>query len=209
MVYLLIIDTSTERGVVALSHKNEVLAMECLPFGHQSSQYLMTALQKLISNCRVELKSLSAIGVGIGPGSFTGIRVGVAVAKGLGCALGCPLISFSSLQGFAPSKEGIFTSVIDARFFGAYTLIQEKKGNHVQQLSSVTLYSHEELRKQLRGNVVGPSFERLKMDNAEEEGPDTQVLANLIYESYQKQEIKQAHEVKVEYLSPLYAQNSR
>ena len=65
---------------------------------------------------------LSYIAVGIGPGSYTGIRVAVAFAKALSFALSIPLVGVSSLQLFCPlnDHEGPFFSVVDARIGGVY-----------------------------------------------------------------------------------------
>jgi tRNA threonylcarbamoyladenosine biosynthesis protein TsaB len=118
----LLIETSTERGLVALGDPEKgVLKEKELPMGMQSSNNLWEAIQEMVP----DTKKLDLILAGIGPGSYTGIRVGVAVAQGLAYALKKPLIGVCSLEGFV--VDGPSLAVVDARISGAY--IQEKGKN--------------------------------------------------------------------------------
>ena len=110
---VLIIDTSTERGLVALGNEMGVVTSEKrLPPGYQNSDYLFPALQAL----NVDFKELTLIVCAVGPGSFTGIRVGAAVAKALSFSLHVPLIGVNTLKGFP------LPALIDAKSGGAYVL---------------------------------------------------------------------------------------
>lgn len=115
----LLIETSTERGLVALGDPEKgVLKEKELSMGMQSSNHLWEAIQELVP----DIKKLDLILAGVGPGSYTGIRVGVAVAQGLAYALKKPLVGVCSLEGFV--VDGPSLAVVDARISGAY--IQEK-----------------------------------------------------------------------------------
>lgn len=110
---VLIIDTSTERGLVALgNNEGQVLAEKRLPPGYQNSDYLFPTLQAL----QLDLRALRLIVCAVGPGSFTGIRVGATVAKTLSFSLQIPLVGVNTLQGF-PSP-----ALIDAKSGGVYVL---------------------------------------------------------------------------------------
>ena len=116
----LIIDTSTERGIVACVKDNAILFSNQLPFGLLNSQFLLPELHKALKTAKIDVKQLSHIVVGIGPGSYTGMRVGVIVAKTLSFSLHIPLIGVCSLDGFLPDCDGEFATVIDAKIGGVY-----------------------------------------------------------------------------------------
>lgn len=116
----LVLDTSTERGVVAVIEDGKFLIHELLPFGIQSAQHLLPMLQKSLSTHCIELASIACIVAGVGPGSYTGIRIGATAAKTLAFALKIPVVGVCTLEGFVPSKEGPFAAVIDAKIGGFY-----------------------------------------------------------------------------------------
>lgn len=125
---LLIIETSTERAVIACVEDNEIVFNVQLPPGLQNSQFVMPTLHQALMDAQLKIDNIEAIVVGIGPGSYTGIRVGVTVAKTLAFAKKLPLIGISSLDGFVPEKNGKFAVVIDAKIGGVYV----KRGNYLK-----------------------------------------------------------------------------
>ena len=181
----LLIDTSTERGIVAIADGLDLLFTQELPRGALSSSHLISAIQTGFQRLKKSPHDLKRVGVGVGPGMFTGIRVGVATAKGISFGCGIPLIGFCSLQGFTSEAQGIFASVIDARVGGVYLLLQERKGDKISLIGSPTLSSLEELPLKLQGcsTIVGPSFQRLALPEAIEMSPDVAHLAKLVENS--------------------------
>lgn len=80
--------------------------------------FFMPALHHLLSSAQVALKDLQALAVAVGPGSFTGLRVGLAAAKGLCHGLGIPAVAVSSLEALAsqcPAGREPICSLIDSR----------------------------------------------------------------------------------------------
>lgn len=116
---VLVIDTALGACTVGLCENGRVLAerSEIMARGH--SERLGGFARDVVASAGVGFDSLDRIGVTVGPGSFTGLRVGLAFALGLGQALGRPVIGLSSLQALAWSIEGgpsgPVASVIDAR----------------------------------------------------------------------------------------------
>jgi tRNA threonylcarbamoyladenosine biosynthesis protein TsaB len=92
---IFIIDTSGESYFIALSEEASYLASHRALHDNHLSKCLVPAIQDLLKS--TPFSELRAIGVGIGPGSFTGLRIGAAVAKSLSFGLSLPLIGFSSL----------------------------------------------------------------------------------------------------------------
>ncbi len=124
----LLIETSTERGFVALFRDKTLIYHGILPFGLQNSATLFPEILKAFTAHGLEPSNLKLIMTGIGPGSYTGIRVGAIVAKTLAFALQIPLVGICSLEGFIPKEDGYFASIIDARIGGVYLQTGKKEG---------------------------------------------------------------------------------
>ncbi len=116
----LILDTSTERGVVALVAEGKLLFLAELPFGLQNSQFLLPELQRGLALTGISLPQLAYIGVGVGPGSYTGMRIGATVAKCFSLACQLPVIGVCSLHTFVPTHDTSFAALIDAKIGGVY-----------------------------------------------------------------------------------------
>lgn len=189
---VLIIDTSTEQGLVAVCERAEILFSEPFPFGLKNSKYALPAVQRGFALLGLAPSDLAAIAITVGPGSFTGIRVGCALAKGMALGANLPLISLCSLSGFISSQEGRFASVIDARIGGAYVLMQERRGTEIIELGEPSLVETKELARLLAGcrQIVGPSFERLFLPQAIQTPPDAEHLAKLAYRKWMRGEVK-------------------
>jgi len=103
---LLSIDTSTltlSLGLVARSASGAVQVIEQFTEGppRKQSEMLPGAIRDLISRHRITLSDLEGIAIGLGPGSFTGLRIGLATAKGISYAARLPLVGVSSLAAVA------------------------------------------------------------------------------------------------------------
>jgi tRNA threonylcarbamoyladenosine biosynthesis protein TsaB len=127
----LLIETSTERGIVAISDRGEIKFLTQLPFGYHNSQHLLVEIKKGLDTLKINCQNLHHIAVGIGPGSYTGIRVGVTAAKTLAFACAIPLVGVCTLQGFLPDRDASFAAIIDAKIGGMYLLKGSKQGNTV------------------------------------------------------------------------------
>ena len=101
---LLLINTCGAEGVVALAEDASILAVELLP-GRSSSENLLPAVRRLMEARSWRVGDLAAIAVVIGPGSFTGVRVGLSAAKGLCEAGGVGLLAMSRLALVAASVD--------------------------------------------------------------------------------------------------------
>lgn len=116
----LVLCTATEKSIAAIVENSKILVSAELPAGLQNSKYLLPELQKGIKEQQISLQQIDFIAVGIGPGSYTGIRVGVTCAKALAFALHKPLVGVCSLELFVPEQEGDYAVLIDAKIGGAY-----------------------------------------------------------------------------------------
>jgi len=114
---ILAFDTATEIATSALVGDGEVL-------GERVSRAvtLLEDVDALLRQGGAHADEIEALAVGIGPGSFTGVRVGLATARGLALALGVPVAGVSTLDALAAGAPGALP-VIDARRREVFTLI--------------------------------------------------------------------------------------
>lgn len=121
---LLILDTATTAGSVALCRGERLLAEIVVDSLANHSDKLLLQVQQILAEQRCELSEIAAFAVVDGPGSFTGLRVGVAAAKGLARACQRPLFGVSSLHLLAaalPYATLPVSVLIDARKKEVYT----------------------------------------------------------------------------------------
>jgi len=118
----LAIDTST-RVAVGLARDEQVLCTRLVGDDRSHVELLTPCIHEVLASAGLSLADVTRIGVGVGPGPFTGLRVGVATAEILGQALGIPVIGVCSLDAIAlrhTGAPGEFVVVIDARRHEVY-----------------------------------------------------------------------------------------
>ena len=104
MSVILNIETSSKNCSVCLSSKgNLVTSFDLEDEAYRHSELLTSSIQNILSQNNIDVSGLSAVSVGIGPGSFTGLRIGLSVAKGLCYPHNINLIGVSSLKIIANS----------------------------------------------------------------------------------------------------------
>jgi tRNA threonylcarbamoyladenosine biosynthesis protein TsaB len=113
------IETSTSQASVALLEGGKLVIARAHPRPKQSAERLLPLIAELLSEAGWARTSVSRIGVAVGPGSFTGLRVGIACAQGLSLGLDVPLVGVSSLAAMARAVPdailGLRCPVLDAR----------------------------------------------------------------------------------------------
>jgi len=108
-------DTSAGHCAVALLLGESVVAAEHAEMTKGQAEALMPMIEAVLSKAGIGLSDLSAIGVGIGPGNFTGVRISVSAARGLALALGLPSVGVSALEALAFGTGGPVLCSVDAR----------------------------------------------------------------------------------------------
>lgn len=123
---VLAIDTSTKQTSVALGTEREILG-RFAAIGRSHERAVMPAIERLLEWTGTGLSQVGGIAVGVGPGLFTGLRVGVETGKALAQVLGTPVLGVASLDALAHAvrhTQKRIASVIDARrggvFFAVY-----------------------------------------------------------------------------------------
>jgi tRNA threonylcarbamoyladenosine biosynthesis protein TsaB len=110
------LDTCLDACSVAVLENGVVRAQASHPMGRGHQEAIAPLTAEVMARAGLAFPDLDRIGVTIGPGSFTGLRVGLAFAKGLGAALGLPVAGIGTLAALAePLEDDLVFAAIDAR----------------------------------------------------------------------------------------------
>jgi len=121
---ILALDSSGLVATVAILEDDQTVAEYTVNYKKTHSQTLLPMLDEIVKMTEFDLDTIDAIAVAGGPGSFTGLRIGSATAKGLGLALGKPLIHVPTVDGMAYNLfgvKGLICPMMDARRSQVYT----------------------------------------------------------------------------------------
>lgn len=113
--YILGFDTSAAHCAAALLSDGRVIASRAEEMAKGQAERLMPLLEEMLAEAGIGWRDLSAIGVGIGPGNFTGIRISVATARGLALPLGVPAFGVSRFETTVFGVSGATCVALDAR----------------------------------------------------------------------------------------------
>jgi len=122
------LDSSGLAASVAIVENDILLAEYTTDYKKTHSQTLLPMLEELRNMIELDMDTIDAVAVASGPGSFTGLRIGSATAKGLGLALGKPIVEVPTLEGLAWNLWGtdrLVCPLMDARRSQVYTAAYE------------------------------------------------------------------------------------
>lgn len=121
------IDTSTRTTAIGLIEDDEILAEYNLRGRVSHSESVTDMIEEIFKKFEFSLDDIDLIAVGIGPGSFTGLRIGITIAKVLAFSLKKDLVGISSLIANAMSDYGKVATIVDARRGNVYGSIIDNK----------------------------------------------------------------------------------
>lgn len=141
---ILALDTSTEYCSVAL-WQDDAVAERCELVGQKHSEVLMEMLDELLRENGVKLTQLDGIAFGMGPGSFTGVRIACGVTQGLALGANLPVAGVCTLQALAEgSGKTRVIAALDARMGEVYHAVYEKHDDVWTTLSEPCLCKPED-----------------------------------------------------------------
>jgi tRNA threonylcarbamoyladenosine biosynthesis protein TsaB len=170
MSLILSIETSTKVCSVALHENGELVALSELYKEKSHSGLLSVLIKQVLEQTSHSMQDLSAVAVSMGPGSYTGLRIGVSTAKGICYGLNIPLISVNTLLAMAYGvmsyniKESLVCPMIDARRMEVYCLVANPELNLVQntQAKIIDENSFDDLLKENQLIFLGDGSEKCK-----------------------------------------------
>ncbi len=173
MALILNIETSSPVCSVALAENGFVLASKVGVNQQDHAVSLSVLIQELLSECKTDIHSLDAIAVSIGPGSYTGLRIGVSVAKGICYGADKPIIAISTLQTMALqvsknykelTSETWLCPMIDARRMEVYCGMFDMQNQSKQDITPlvVTENSFREILSERKIAFFGDGAEKCK-----------------------------------------------
>ncbi len=171
--YIVGIETSTTNCSVGLLHGNELVQVQEVNSGYSHSENLANMVESVLEKAGIKPEQLNAVAVGMGPGSYTGLRIGVSLAKGMAFGLNIPVIGLSSLQLMAAEVRSrlihvedsdAFLSLLDARRMEVYASAYNSALNEVLPPAAIVLESDSFSTLQndySRLFVYGPGAEKM------------------------------------------------
>ncbi len=122
-MYSLIIDSATKVLYIALVCDNKIIKEVYMKGEHDHAKNIVYLVDEALKTAKIEVDQLSKIVVGIGPGSYTGVRMGVTVSKMMASFKNVPLYKISTLKLIASGNKGIVLSMVDARHNQSFAAI--------------------------------------------------------------------------------------
>lgn len=161
------LDTATASPSLALVRGEDPIAELWLAPEPGSGRRVLEAAHGLLVSAGHDVRDVGAIVVGVGPGGFTGLRIGLATALGLGQALRVPVTGASSLEALALGIAGevpdgtLLAPMLDARRRELFTAVYRSRGGDLEQLVEPVAIAPEAFIARLRafGEPVGVAGE--------------------------------------------------
>ncbi|MCD5397774.1 tRNA (adenosine(37)-N6)-threonylcarbamoyltransferase complex dimerization subunit type 1 TsaB [candidate division NPL-UPA2 bacterium] len=158
---LLGIETSTQAGSVAIVEGEEIIAEYALNIKETHTSRLMSMIDHVLKNAHLTIQEMDAVAISLGPGSFTGLRIGLATAKGLCLALRKPLIGIPTLNAFAHNvywTSQLICPLLDARRGEVYAALYRYQmpftGRGIEKLTGDLVLSLDELLSEIDAPTI-------------------------------------------------------
>jgi len=155
---ILSIDTSTKNLSMAVSSGQKIIKTNNIVLHRMLSSSIIPSINKVLKSSKISLKDIDGFAVGLGPGSFTSLRVGLSTVKALAFATNKPVVGVSSLDTIAMSVKDLDCEnvcvVCDAKRNLVYSCLYQKKGNELKRKSDYMLISIDELLKVVQKKTI-------------------------------------------------------
>lgn len=144
----LAIDTATKVCTIALARDGEILAEYNVNVGLTHSEGLLPQIKQLMERTGIDKKSIELLAVSMGPGSFTGLRIGLATAEAMAYSWQCMLHGVDTLKALAyniPLEGVVLSPVLDAQKGNYYQAIYEWVDGALVEHEVVSVVSKDEM----------------------------------------------------------------
>lgn len=191
-MYCLLLDSSNKYLSVGLSQKGKVVDSIFYEAWQRQSEVMVQEIDNILKRNNLSKNDLSSIVVGIGPGSYTGVRIAITIAKTIAYALKIKVYQVSSLSLLRVDDEPtvcVFNARSGRSYFGVYQGNKTLKQDYVGPNEELIKYIEEHKDYKLSGDVENLNFQSEKFD----------IIANLA-----KSEIKENLVENIFLLNPTY-----
>ena len=224
---ILALDTSSVVATVAVLDDEKLIGEYIINHKMTHSQRLMPMIEELLKNCEIMPDEIDVYAVSLGPGSFTGLRIGAATIKAMAQALAKPVVGIPTLEGLAynlPFSGELICPLIDAQKNLVYSALYSWQGNRLIELMKQDVYEIETLLKILKHQnkriiFLGDAIEKHISDIKESLGewvvippvavrmPRASSIAELAMEKAKRGELQAAGDIVPIYMRKSQAEN--
>lgn len=156
-MHILGIDTSTMTGSVAIITEDRLIAEYTLHTKTTHAERLLTMVEYALQSASLSIRDVDGIAVALGPGSFTGLRIGVTTAKSIAYSTQKPIMAVPSLDALASQylfSELLICPILDARKKEVYTAFYRNTGAQVRRLSEYSVIAPENFLQEITEPVL-------------------------------------------------------
>jgi len=158
---LLFLESATEICSVALSEGDEIIASICSEKSNSHAEYLFRFIEMVLAESKCKISDIHGVVLSMGPGSYTGLRIGASAAKGICYALNIPLMGISTLQSIALGalqqqtkwKNALYCPMIDARRMEVFTAFFNGNGETLTEVKNKIIDEHS-FANELENNTI-------------------------------------------------------
>lgn len=150
---ILAFDGTAKAATVAVSEGDKVLGLYTVDNGLTQSELLLPMAENLLKSLNLDFSDIELYATSVGPGSFTGVRIGVSLVKGLAFGRNIPCVGVSTLEALAENLKGISGIILpcmDARRGQVYSATFRCDGHNVERLTEDRAIALSDLAEELK-----------------------------------------------------------
>jgi tRNA threonylcarbamoyladenosine biosynthesis protein TsaB len=215
MAIILSLETSTEACSVALHNKATLIAYFEVQISKSHSESLTLLVEQVLRFSKTRLQDIEAIALSMGPGSYTGLRVGTSSAKGLAMALEKPLIAINTLKSMALEinktnlNKALLCPMLDARRMEVYCAVYNDEMQEIVSTNAKILDEHSfnELLANQQIIFFGNGSDKFKSLMANTNAffisgivPKAQNIGELAFDAFRQEKFENIHSFEPFYL---------
>lgn len=154
---ILSLETATMAGSIALTEDEKLIAEVMLDINVAHAERLMGSIEWLLKASHISINDIDAFAISIGPGSFTGLRIGLSTVKGLSYATKKPIIAVPTLDAFArrlPFSPYNICPMLDARKNEVYTGLYRWLNGVLEKTIPETAIRPDDFLKEINGKTI-------------------------------------------------------
>ena len=158
---ILAFDSTAKAASVAVCDDDKLLALYNIDNGLTQSELLLPMAENILKSLKLSFSDIDLLACAVGPGSFTGVRIGVALVKGIAFGRNIPCVAVSTLDELAENLRGlngIIVPCMDARRAQVYTATYRGKDGALEKLTEDRAIAIAELAEELKAYADEPIY---------------------------------------------------